>query len=188
MLNPVTARGAVFAAWFLLSPAAGMATELATPGGPVVLTVTGNITQTNRGPFNDFEDAFLKHHERRFQKAAAFDLAMLEGLGMHDVVIEYDAWPKSYRFQGPWLKDVLTAVGAVGRKVTILALDGFAQEISKQDLEAYDWIVAIKRDGRFLDIGRHGPLWVVYGRRDGKAMTEEDEQRWPWAAFMIDVQ
>ena len=95
MLNPVTARGAVFAAWFLLSPAAGMATELATPGGPVVLTVTGNITQTNRGPFDDFEDAFLKHHERRFQKAAAFDLAMLEGLGMHDVVIEYGETPVS---------------------------------------------------------------------------------------------
>jgi hypothetical protein len=29
---------------------------------------------------------------------------------------------------------------------------------------------------------------VVYGRRDGKVVTEEDEQRWPWAAFLIDVE
>jgi hypothetical protein len=173
---------------FLLSPIGALAGGLATPSGPVVLTVTGKITRTNRGPFDDFEDAFLKYHERRFEKAAAFDRAMLEGLGMKEVVVSYDAWPKSTRFQGLWLKDVLAAVGAAPERVTILALDGFAQEISKQDLEAFDWIVAVRRDGRYLDIGRHGPLWVVYGRRDGKVVTEEDEQRWPWAAFLIDVE
>jgi hypothetical protein len=171
-----------------LSPMAALAGDLPAPGGPVVLTVTGNITATNRGPFDDFEDAFLKYHERRFEKAAAFDRAMLEGLGMAEVVVSYDAWPKSYRFQGPWLKDVLAAVGAAPERVTIVALDGFAQEISKQDLDAYDWIVALKRDGRTLDLGGHGPLWVVYGRRDGKAVSEEDEQRWPWAAFLVDVE
>jgi hypothetical protein len=188
MVKVWTTSHLLLASALMLSPVAAPAGDLAAPGGPVVLTVTGKITRTNRGPFDDFEDAFLKYHERRFEKAAAFDRAMLEGLGMAEVVVRYDAWPKSYRFQGPWLKDVLAAVGAAPEGVTILALDGFAQEISKQDLDAYDWIVAIKRDGRFLDIGRHGPLWVVYGRRDGQAMTEDDEQRWPWAAFLIDVQ
>lgn len=68
----------------------------------------------------------------------------------------------------------------------VLALDGFATEISAVDLAAYDWIVAVKRDGRYLDIGQRGPLWIVYARRDGKAIGEDDEQRWPWA-FLIEV-
>jgi len=45
----------------------------------------------------------------------------------------------------------------------------------------------VKRDGRYLGIGQRGPLWLVYARRDGKAYTEADEQRWPWAAFLIEV-
>lgn len=163
------------------------AAELGTPRGQVVLTVAGAVGATNRGPYDDFEDGFFKHHERKFDKAAAFDLAMLEGLGMHEVTIAYGGWPKTFRFEGPWLKDVLAAAGAGGHDISVLALDGFASDISAADLAAYDWIVAVKRDGRYLDIGQRGPTWIVYARRDGKAFSAEDEQRWPWAAFLIEV-
>ena len=163
------------------------AAELGQPAGQVVLTVAGDVGATNRGPYDDFEDGFFKHHERKFDKAAAFDLAMLEGLGMHAVDVTYDKWPKAAHFEGPWLKDVLAAAGASGKDISVLALDGFASEISAADVAAYDWIVAVKRDGRYLGIGQRGPLWLVYARRDGKAIGAEDEQRWPWAAFLIEV-
>ena len=163
------------------------AAELGQPAGQVVLTVAGDVGATNRGPYDDFEDGFFKHHERTFSKAAAFDLAMLEGLGMHAVDVAYDKWPKAAHFEGPWLKDVLAAAGASGKDISVLALDGFASEIGAADVAAYDWIVAVKRDGRYLGIGQRGPLWLVYARRDGKAIGAEDEQRWPWAAFLIEV-
>jgi hypothetical protein len=163
------------------------AAELAQPAGQVVLTVAGDVGATNRGPYDDFEDGFFKHHERKFDKAATFDLAMLEGLGMHAVDVSYGGWPKPAHFEGPWLKDVLAAAGASGKDISVLALDGFASEISAADIGAYDWIVAVKRDGRYLAIGQRGPLWLVYARRDGKAISQEDEQRWPWAAFLIEV-
>jgi hypothetical protein len=165
----------------------GRAADLVQPAGQVVLTVAGAIGATNRGPYDEFEDAFFKHHERKFDKAAAFDLAMLEGLGMHAVDVRYSGWPRAAHFEGPWLKDVLAAAGASGHDIAVLALDGFATEISAADLAAYDWIVAVKRDGRYLDIGQRGPTWIVYARRDGKAFGAEDEQRWPWAAFLIEV-
>ena len=174
---------AVVLAW----PAFGQAAELGQPAGQVVLTVAGDVGATNRGPYDDFEDGFFKHHERKFDKAAAFDLAMLEGLGMHEVTVAYSGWPKAFRFEGPWLKDVLAAAGASGKDLSVLALDGFASDISAADVAAYDWIVAVKRDGRYLDIGQRGPTWIVYARRDGKPFGAEDEQRWPWAAFMIEV-
>lgn len=161
--------------------------ELTQPAGQAVLTVTGAIETTNRGPFDAFEDGFLKHHERRFDRAAVFDLAMLEELGLHEVTIIYAGWPRPARFEGPWLKDVLAAVGVSGKDVTIVALDGFATEIGAAELAAEDWLVAIKRDGRYLDLGQRGPLWIVYARRDGKAPEQSDEQRWPWAAFLIEV-
>jgi len=179
--------GALLAAALLAWAGGGYAAELGQPAGQVVLTVVGAIGATNRGPYDDFEDAFFKHHERKFDKAASFDLAMLEGLGMHEVSVAYDKWPKAVRFEGPWLKDVLAAAGASGKDITALALDGYAEEISAADLAVYDWIVAVKRDGRYLDIGQRGPTWIVYARRDGKPIGAEDEARWPWAAFLIEV-
>jgi hypothetical protein len=178
--------------WLLMAGAmawttGGHGVELRQPAGQVVLTVAGAVGVTNRGPYDDFEDAFFKYHERKFDKAVTFDLAMLEELGMHAVTVTYSEWPRSFRFEGPWLRDLLAAAGASGRDISLLALDGFATEINAADLAAYDWIVALKRDGRYLDIGQRGPLWIVYARHDGKAITAEDEQRWPWAAFLIEV-
>jgi hypothetical protein len=69
------------------------------------------------------------------------------------------------RFEGR-LKDAGGA-GGCGQGVSVLALDGFATEISAADVEAYDWIVAVKRDGRYPGIGQRGPTWIVYARRDG---------------------
>ena len=177
----------VFAGGLVLLPFSLRAGEFGKPAGPAILTVIGAIEHTNRNPFDAFEDGFFKHHDRQFSRAAVFDAGMLEALGMHPVEISYSGFPKPYRFEGPWLKDVLAAVGAPGKDIAIVALDGFASEISAADLAAEDWLVAVKRDGRYLDLGQRGPLWVVYARRDGKPLTLEDEQRWPWAAFLIEV-
>jgi hypothetical protein len=163
------------------------AMALDAPIGPAILTIVGDITETNRSPFNEAEDSLFKHHERRFDKAAAFDHAMLEKLGMHEITVSYVGWPKPVRFQGPWLMDVLTAVGAKGGTVAALALDGFGSEIGKADLATQDWLLAIKKNGEYLGIGQRGPAWLVYARRDGKAATADDEGHWPWAVFLLEV-
>ena len=95
--------GALLTAALLAWPAFGQAAELGQPAGQVVLTVAGDVGATNRGPYDDFEDGFFKHHERTFSKAATFDLAMLEGLGLHEVTVTYAKWPRAARFEGPWL-------------------------------------------------------------------------------------
>lgn len=172
----------------LLSPYQGLqAADLEKASGQVILTIAGKVSKTNRPAFSEFEDGFLNYQEKSFEAAAEFDLAMLESIGMHKVKISLDAWSSDFTFEGPWLKDVLAAAGAEGRDIAIVALDGFASEISAQDIAAFDWLVGVKRDGRYLSIGQRGPLWVVYRRPDGKAPTAEDEQRWPWASFFIEV-
>jgi hypothetical protein len=168
----------------LVAPAAA---EDAAPSGAAVLTVVGNIGQANRPPFDTFADPFFAYHERSFAKAYAFDLAMLEALGMHRATIAYEGWPRALEVEGPFLRDVLAAAGAAEGTVATVALDGFATELSPADLTAEDWIVAIKEGGRYLGIGQRGPAWVLYARRDGKTATAEDEARWPWAVFLIEV-
>jgi hypothetical protein len=155
-------------------------------GGPV-LTITGKITETNRPAFNELNDVFFNFHKRTFEHAFAFDIASLEALGMRKARIDYPGWPAPVSIEGPFLRDVLAAAGAEEGTVRITALDGFTEELAAADMVEQDWIVAVKADGQYLGIGGKGPSWVLYARRDGKPATAEDEERWPWAAFLIEV-
>lgn len=162
----------------------GAMAELAKPTGPVILTIGGAVKYANRGPFDEFDDAFLNSHEYSFDRAAAFDIAMLEKLGTVTATIKAAPWPRGLTLEGPRLIDVLMAAGWTGSKITTVALDGFAVEITAADLAAQDWILALRADGKPLGIGGHGPAWIVYAVVGGRA-TEMDESRWPWAVFYI---
>lgn len=165
------------------------AADLAKPSGPVVLTVHGNITNTNRGALNDFEDAFFKFGNVSFGKAAEFDLIMLEKLGKKKRTVKYDTWPKAYAFEGPLLRDVLKAVGAKGKSVKVYALDGYGAEIAMTELQQYDVLLAVKADGRYLGLGGRGPAWVVYPRDDKHpALKAQDDAKWVWSAVRIEVE
>lgn len=171
----------------LAAPAA-RAADLEAPERAVLVTVAGNIQNTNRGPFDPARDLFLKYHERSFTKAAAFDRAMLENLGLHEVVVSIPGRPAPLRVQGPRLKDLVAAVGGAGKTITLVALDGYGSEVSWDDLQGLDWIVGLRQDGEELGLGQRGPLWVVYSHPDGRDLTVEDELRWPWATFYIEIE
>jgi hypothetical protein len=177
--------GAVLVLGLVSSASAG---EAERAQGPVLLTVTGEISTTNRAGFDEARDVFIKFHQRKFNKALEFDQAMLEALGMTRAQVTYSGWPKPVTVEGPLLRDVLKAAGANSAKIQILALDGFTTELSPGDLAEQDWIVALKADGRYLGIGQQGPSWILYSRKDGEPATDKDEARWPWAAFLIEVQ
>ena len=167
--------------------AAPPATALDRPTGPVVLTVAGAITETNRGPYDERVDVFFKYHEVSFERAAAFDATMLEALGMHEITVAYADRPEQDRFAGPRLRDVLGAAGFTGDEIKVLALDAYAEELTRADLDAYEWILSMERNGEAFGIGQFGPLRLVYARHDDKPITAEDEARWPWAVFYIEI-
>ena len=106
---------------------------------------------------------------------------------MREVEVSYEDWPRPVRLSGPRLDDVLSAVGAEPEMITTLALDGFAADLSSDALRQEDWIVAIKLDGDYLNIGQRGPAWVVFDPGEDKSITAEEEGTWPWAAFFIEV-
>ncbi|MCW0232970.1 MAG: molybdopterin-dependent oxidoreductase [Ferrovibrio sp.] len=185
----------VFAVCFAVSAHIdARAADLARPKGPVVLTVHGDIAHTNRGALNDFDDAFFKFGSVTFDRAASFDLAMLEQLGQKTLTVRYDTWPKAYTFQGPLLRDVLKAVGALdskqgGKSIKVFAIDGYGAEIPLAEIRQYDVLLALKADGKYLGLGGRGPTWVVYPRDDKHpALKSHDDAKWVWSAIRIQVE
>lgn len=182
---------AIFAICVTLS---AQAADLVQPKGPVVLTIHGRIANTNRGALNEFEDAFFKFGNVTFDKAAQFDLAMLEKLGMKSLTVKYDTWPRAYKFEGPLLADVLKAAGAFdekqgGQTIKVYALDGYGAEIPLAELRQYDVLLALKADGKYLGLGGRGPTWVVYPRDDRHpGLKSHDDAKWVWSALRIEVE
>jgi hypothetical protein len=178
----------VVAAGLILGHAAAAKAELAAPKGPVVLTVVGDVASTNRGPMDPAVDRFVNYHSQNFDKAAAFDVQMLEGLGMETRSFKLEGLPGVQKLEGPPLVAVLKAVGAQPRQISILGLDGFEVQLDDKTLEAHDWIVGVKRNGAYLGIGGFGPAWVAFSPAAADQVATEDEnQMWPYQVFLIRV-
>lgn len=164
------------------------AQSLKAPAGPVILTVTGKIAQTNRGPFDAAQDIFFKNQQVTFERAAAFDLAMLEALGSTAVTTDYPQGGRLHKFEGPLLRDVLKAAGAQGRAVKILAIDGYNQEIPMSEIEQWPVLLAVKQDGAYIPLGGFGPTRIVFPRRDVPALADRNDDKWVWAVVQIAVE
>ena len=184
-VSAATAVAAVLC--LLLSPVIASAEPVSAPRGPVVLTVTGAVSNVNRGPMTLFDDAFFKISDVTFDHGVAFDLAMLENLGMQRVTVKHADWPSEITLEGPRLSEILDAAGATGSQVTVEALDGYQADLTMREIRDQAIILAVKRDARYLGIGGRGPGWLIFPG-DAAANQNFDETRWVWSVYRIDVQ
>ena len=158
------------------------------PAGLVILTAGGNIGKTNRGPYDDARDTLFKYHEISFEKAFQFDQEMLLLLDQERVRVQPPQVGKPVTLQGPTLKSVLKTLGAENaQNVRFVALDGYASDLNAESIATKDWIVAVSVDGKPLEIGRQGPIWVVFRPANPPHVSEEEEAIWPWAVFYMEV-
>ncbi len=157
------------------------------PKGPVILTIAGDISKSNRGEATEKRDAFFNYHEIKFDRAFQLDQAMLDQLKQGTVKVNAPQTDGPVTLKGALLSEVLKLVGAKqGMSLRTVALDGFSTEVSPEKVAAHDWILASTQDGKPLNIGGQGPLWMVYtpSKID---VPEKEEQEWPWALFFIEV-
>jgi len=173
------------------SLAAGASSERTGCG---LLTVTGAIARSNRGPIDLALDQLMVKHGRAFDRAWEFDAAMLARLPAVTIqpTLEYDAKP--HKLSGPLLASVLGAAGvAAGAAVTLTlrAIDGYAVAVSLADASRYRMIVATTIDGRPMSLGGLGPLWAVYDAdRIPEFADKPLKQRFalsPWGLYYIEA-
>ena len=184
---------------FMAAVAAGAALPLAAGAqpakglkGPVLLTVTGAITNTNRGPMDGMLDQMMAKQKLAFDKAHAFDFAALAAMPAVTIKpsLEYDNKP--HELKGPLLSTVLQAVGATGARLATRAIDGYAPVISVADAQKYRFVVATHLDGQPMALGGLGPLWAIWeADKFPDLMAKPLDQRFagcPWGLYHIDVQ
>lgn len=190
--------GAAAIAGALPLVAAAAASEQRGPAaarGPALLTVTGAIARSNRGPFDPVLDQMMHKQQLSFDKAYVFDYPALAALPARTIrpTLEYDGKP--HTLQGPLLLDVLAHAGARVNDKTVLvlrAVDGYNVEVTGAQAREQGFIVATHIDGGPMPLGGLGPLWAVYDADRVAPMAAlplaQRFQKCPWALYHVDVQ
>lgn len=157
-------------------------------GGPVLLTVTGAVEKTNRGPSDPALDVLFAFNEVDFAKAHEFDLDALAALPQTTVKADFPKGGAQVSFTGPLLADLLAAAGAGGETVMVQAIDGYAMEVPRAELEAKGAVLALARDGKPLGIGSFGPAQLVFPRAERDELASMPDDWWIWQIFHIKAQ
>lgn len=154
----------------VLAPIAASAGDLAQPSGKVILSVSGNIANTNSGD------------------KALFDRAMLEALGVDELTVE-TAWTDGRpTFSGIRGSKILDAVGASGSVIVARAINDYKVEIPLAEIRKYPVLFALKQDGRYMRVRDKGPIWIIYPRETYPELdTEQYKDRWIWQLESIHV-
>lgn len=146
------------------------AEPLPLPKGPIVLTVSGKLEQTNSNG------------------AALFDMEMLETIGKASFTSRWELSEAPQLFEGIPLRAVLDRLGAKGKSLRASALNDYVAVIPIEDLN-FDPILATKVDGRVLTIRDKGPLWISYPRDAHKVLQDAKyDYRWVWQLNKLHVE
>lgn len=164
-------------------------------GSPALLTITGAIGRSNRGPLDPVRDQMMFKQKLAFSRALALDFMTIATLPARSIepTLEYDN--KAHSLRGPLLDDVLALAGvrpADSAKVLLRAVDGYAAVVPMGQVRAWNMIVATHLDGQPMALGGLGPLWAVYDAdRVPEMAARPVKERFgacPWALYHIDVQ
>ncbi|WP_052283402.1 molybdopterin-dependent oxidoreductase [Kluyvera genomosp. 1] len=121
-----------------------LAAELPKPTGKVLLTITGNIENTNA------------------EGKAVFDIASLEKLGVVSFQTTSPWYNGRTNFTGISMRKLMDYVGAKGTTLKVTALNDYTTAIPLSDFNKYNVILALKINGEYMRIRDKGPLFIVY--------------------------
>ena len=159
----------VLAAAFILTGASA-ALALDPPKGPVVLTVSGAIANTN-GP-----------------NGAEFDLEMLNALEQKATTSATPWTEGTVTFDGPLGRALLDAVGATGETMTVVALNDYSADVPVADFRDHDVILATRMDGKEMSVRDKGPLFIIYPfDKEPDLYNEVYFNRSVWQIAKIDI-
>lgn len=175
-------------------PALSAHAETKASRGPGILTISGAIGKTNRGPLDPLLDPLMVKQGVKFDKAMVLDATALLKLPAVKIKpsISYDEKP--HELAGPLVSSVIELAGVKPEAEVSLglkAVDGYTVVLLLKDLRRMKMIVATHMDGQPLALGGFGPLWAIY--EADKAPDQQDKplkERFglcPWALYHIDV-
>lgn len=143
---------------------------LASPTGPVVLSIGGNLQNTNR------------------DRQADFDMAMLMALpSVH--IYTTTPWTEGVtRFDGVPVEALLRHVAVQGAEAEFVALNDYAVRARLQDFSKYPAIIAYHMNAKPMSVRDKGPLWLIFPMDDYPELrTTFYRDRMIWQLRSIEV-
>lgn len=126
------------------------------PTGPIILTITGMISEKNK------------------DDTAVFDLKSLEAMPATTVVTATPWTEGDTTFVGVELKQLMDAVGANGTAIHAVALNDYAVDVPMGDADIPQVIVAYKMNGEPMKVRDKGPLWLIYPLSDHPELQNQE--------------
>jgi hypothetical protein len=146
------------------------AAELAKPDGAVILSVSGNIANTNAPGI------------------AQFDHALLASIGQTEFITDTHWTEGDHSFSGVSVAALAHLVGAKGVNVHAVALNDYAIEIPLQELIDHGALLATSMDGKPLRIRDYGPIWIVFPiKQRPEIRTDRNRDFWIWQLTSLDI-
>ena len=161
--------------------------EAPPPRDMVVLTVSGLIGKTNRGPFDPKRDSHAGAAEGRFQKRVRLRSRDAAVAAARTVTVTTNEFETPATFSGPLLREVLGYLEAAQVRTNFVALNGYTGWLDPDDIKSSDWILALEADGKPLGLGQQGPIWLLNTRSPDFKPNDEHHGHWVYAVFYIKV-
>lgn len=141
----------------------GLADRFGAPTGEVLLTVTGSIAERNAGD------------------TLQFDRAQLAALPQTSFTTSTTWTSGTPTFTGVLLKDLISAIGATGRTITLTAKNDYTVTLPMTDVGEDAPLIAYLMDGQPMSLRDKGPVWMVYPYDlNDKYRTEQTYSRSIW--------
>lgn len=164
------ARPALAAMIIAVSAAASTAQQLPLPTGDVLLTITGEITETNKAD------------------AAVLDIELLEDIGTVTFTTTTIWTEGEQTFTGTPLYLITERFGIEDGVLIATAINDYAVNIPVSDAVEGGPIIAFERNGKPMSVRDKGPLWVVYPYdSDSSYTTEQVYSRSVWQLERIEA-
>lgn len=154
----------------LLVPLGAQAGTLPKPTGEVILTITGDIENTNG------------------DKIAEFDMAMLDRLASRTTETATPWYDGPRSFSGPLVSALLEAVGGHGTTIRAHAVNDYSADIPIEDAMSFPVILATRINGAPMSVREKGPTFLIYPFDENPELYNEKYfGRSVWQIHKIDV-
>jgi hypothetical protein len=91
-----------------------------------------------------------------------FTRGELESLGSATIETSTPWHNGVVRFEGVPLQRLMDEVGASGETAYVAALNNYTTEIPLSDFKEHGAILALKADGKYMEVKNKGPLFVIF--------------------------
>ncbi len=135
---------------------------------PVILTIEGKIAESGR--------IELRRSD-------------IEALGLSTIRTTTPWHDGVQTFEGVPMTTLMDRIGAKGSKIEVVALNKYRTAIPVEDFARHGPILALKRNGNYMEVRDKGPLFIIYPY-DAKAELKSEQYfaRSAWQVRAIDVQ